>query len=87
MGRVYKYEIKYNDSFTIRMPSKAQVLSVDTQDETPCIWALVNLDEEPEERRFYLRGTGHPAEGLEHKQFVGTFLTAGGRLVFHLWTD
>ena len=85
MITIYKYPIQMKDQFTIEMPYGAQVLSVQTQRETPCIWALVDSDNWPEKRPFALRGTGHDCSGLNEARFVGTFQLHGGALVFHLF--
>tara|TARA_R110000803_G_scaffold20201_16_gene52282 strand:- start:539 stop:799 length:261 start_codon:yes stop_codon:yes gene_type:complete len=81
--KIYKYEFEVVDELTIAMPRGARVLSVDVQRGAPCMWALVDPDELPLNRKFAVYGTGHPMDQVG--EFVGTFQMAGGLLVFHLF--
>lgn len=83
-GRIYKYPVTIDDVFDVEMPRGAQVLSVDVQGGRPQMWARVDPSAPVEQRRFQLRGTGHPLNGNEGR-FVGTFQMHGGSLVFHLF--
>lgn len=74
--KVYKYvidkEINTYGWFKIEMPEKADILTVQIQNETSCIWAIVEESAENVQRDFYVAGTGKtiPDEGL---LYVGTF--------------
>lgn len=83
---IWKFEITPNVNY-IMMPIGAEILSVQTQNENPCIWALVEPDNGKEERYFDVFGTGHEVYcdmGVDRK-FIGTFQMQGGSLVFHLF--
>ena len=80
---VYKYEISFVDEFLIEMRRYAKLLHVDVQHGVPYVWAFVVPTEPMMKRRFRLAGTGHPLEIIG--AHVGTFLTAGGDLVWHLF--
>lgn len=65
------------------MPANAEVLYVEAQFSTPCLWALVDTDAELVERHFRVAGTGHPLNGsLKH---IGSFMLNNGTLVFHVF--
>lgn len=83
--RIYKYAVPAEDEFAHAMPAGARVLSVQTQKGWGYIWALVDTDKPEIKRAFALRGTGHPADGLQGAAFVGSFQLQGGDLVFHLF--
>lgn len=88
MHTVYKYAIPIDDHFTINLPQGAQLLSVQAQHDTPCIWALVDPSAPIEARSFRLAGTGHPIHDNELEgtfKHVGSFQMRGGTLVFHLF--
>lgn len=85
MKTIYKYPIEVTDDQTIWMPRGAQVLSVQCQSGRPCAWALVDIEQPKEARRFTLVGTGHPCEVLDDAKYVGTFQMHDGALVFHLF--
>jgi hypothetical protein len=76
-GKDQKYQV-------IEMPRGAQVLCVQTQyRDQPQVWALVEPDNEVEDRSFVLVGTGWEVEpGL---RYIGTFQINQGALVFHLF--
>lgn len=85
---IWKYPITHPDRVEIEMPKGAELLTIQCQDNTPTIWALVNPDKELdlEKRNFELFGTGHdvPCDmGIERK-YINTFQMNTG-LVFHLF--
>lgn len=85
MKTVWKYPVELKDYFEVDMPEGAEILSVEMQGTSPCMWALVRANETPTERRlFRLAGTGHPINEQENLKFIGTFFMRGV-LVFHLF--
>lgn len=84
MKTTHKYAI--DPAFdTVEMPKGAKVLTVQTQDNKPFIWALVDANaREFEERKFVPYGTGHLLPD-EPGTYIGTFQLNGGSLVFHLF--
>ena len=71
----------------IKMPKGAEILDGQTQNGYPCIWALVNPNNETESRYFEAYTTGqdiHFDMGIERK-YIGTFQTQSGAFVFHLF--
>lgn len=86
---VWKFPVPWppkSDTFTISMPGRAMLLSVQMQGGAPMIWALVEPDAPVTERRFRIAGTGHPIEE-EIRYCLGTFQTPTewGVLVFHVF--
>lgn len=81
---VWKFEIEITDAFTIPMPEGAKPLYVAVQDGKPFLWAEVDPTAEPEYRRFFVCGTGHPVPpGVA---YLGSFMVYDGRFVGHLYT-
>jgi hypothetical protein len=83
---IWKYYVPdHADYSTQQMPRGALLLHTAIQDNSLCLWALVDPAQETEAREFVLAGTGHaidcPAEQLAH---VGTYLMHDGALVLHL---
>ena len=82
---IWKFPIKVVGIQTITMPKNSHVLSIQSQNNNPCIWALVDPNAEREQRRFEIIGTGHPVpnrEGLK-REFITTFQLDGGAFVGH----
>jgi len=69
------------------MPVGAQVLHVHMQHGIPCIWALVDSENENEiERRvFSLRGTGHVLDD-GYRTYIGT-IHDGDIYVWHIFEE
>lgn len=88
MKTIWKFECKVEDRFTLEMPEGARILSLQTQGQVPCLWALVDTDTPLEKRYFRLLGTGHPVDfSVPRHVFHGTFQLFGGSLVFHLFEN
>lgn len=84
---IWKYPLKITDYQLVDMPVYAEILSVHNQNDIPCIWALVNPEEETEPRHFEIFGTGNPISvdmGIE-RRFIGTFFSYDDELVWHLF--
>lgn len=86
MNTVWKFDLQATDRQTIQMPSGAKVLSIGAQDPTGStvqLWAEVDTEEKPEDRHFVIVGTGNHqwAKGI----YLGTVITAGGALVWHVY--
>lgn len=84
---IFKFQLQVLDTQFIWIHKNAEILSVQNQNEIPCMWALVNPTEEREEKCLEIFGTGHDVHcdiGVDRK-FIGTFQMEGGSLVFHLF--
>jgi len=85
---IYKYELNpYHALTELSIPIGAKVLCVQTDGKTdnPCVWALVDKDEEYlEERVFGIIPTGVPFNG-ERTEYIGTFQMGGGHFVGHVF--
>ena len=84
--QIWKFEITPYDS-AIQMPKFSEILTIQTQNGNPCIWALVYPENEKEERYFEVYGTGHEIHydiGINRK-YINTFQLESGSLVFHLF--
>ena len=83
---IYKYPLEVTDVRNISLPIGAEILTIQAQNETPCLWALIDPNEKAIEiRTIEIFGTGHPVGydmGVSRK-YISTFLLRGGQLVFH----
>ncbi len=80
---VWKYEI-FGLVCQFAIPKGAEILTLEMQKGTPCMWALVDLDAEREKRSFLVVGTGETIYG-ENIEYIGTFMLQNGNLVFHVF--
>lgn len=81
---IWKFPLQHAALQAVTMPAGARVLAVQLQHGAPALWALVDPAQPTTLRAFRIVGTGHPfeAEGL---QYVGTFQTAHGEFVGHVF--
>ncbi len=92
MKAIWKFstiEQGFADSFSIFMPKGADILTIQTDEKNnhPSIWALVDPDQEKEERFFELFGTGHQIHdgmGIKRK-YIGTYQYQRGEFVGHIF--
>lgn len=65
------------------MPVGAEIISVQMQNGTPCIWAIVPLGAPTELRSFITIGTGHDFEDAFTGWHIATYQT--GPYVWHVF--
>jgi hypothetical protein len=88
---IYKYSTlpnyRFQSNFVIPMPKGAEILTiqVDKKNNHPTIWALVDINEPLEDRKFELVGTGHTFIMDDSKKYIGTYQYQNGEFVGHLF--
>lgn len=87
---IWKYPLEITDTQTVSMPFGAKILCVQTQNNAPCLWALIsNADSpnSPEPRRIEVHGTGNPIPEQDGwvRLYIGTVQTHGGMMVWHVF--
>lgn len=80
---IWKFQLNEEQLQQLEVPSGAQILTANFQDDNLCIWALVN-DEAPREPRYIrLIGTGQVVDMFETKIYINTVFKNG--FVFHIF--
>lgn len=82
---IWKFQMDIVETQLVRMPAKAEILSVQVQDGIPCLWALVNPANGEQDKCIEMFGTGHPVNcdmGVS-RTYIGTFQMNNTGLVFH----
>ncbi len=83
---IFKYPFPVSDVINLDIPKGAYILTVQVQNEIPCIWALVDPEAPTESRGFRCFGTGHPIDvEIHNTSYIGTFQLLGGSFVGHLF--
>lgn len=85
MITVHKYPFQIDDSFQLRLPAGAQLLTIQVQGATPCMWFKVDTEQPKYTKTFYVRGTGHDCSDVG--EYLGTFQLHSGQLVFHVFGE
>jgi len=81
--QIWKYELEVTDVQSVIMPRGAEVLSVQNQGGSICLWVIVDPKEENVWREFEIIGTGNPMEPDIRRSFIGTVQV--DRLVWHVF--
>lgn len=84
---IWKFPLEIIDSQEIEVPPLHRCLSVQIQQGTPCLWALVDdADKQRVQARIRVFGTGHPIDAsITNLVFIDTFQVMQGSLVFHIF--
>lgn len=89
---IFKYPLETTGLQSIALPIGSEILTIQTQNEVPCIWALVpvtnesQFDAEREQVNFVIFGTGHTIQNdITKEDYIGTYQLTGGALVFHVF--
>lgn len=86
MKRIYKYKLETTNVQEIEMPFGTQILTVQVQNGSPCIWAMVDMEVKTTKMYvFRIFGTGHPIEDDFSGKYIGTYQLNSGSLVFHVF--
>jgi hypothetical protein len=83
MRKIFKYKLETKGIQEIEMPQGAEILCIQNQFETPCIWAIVEPNATVTKRTFVIIGTGQSATEHPNNKYIGTYQLMGGQLVFH----
>lgn len=77
MTTIWKFLLRLEDSQRIEMPSGAEILTVQLQDQQPCLWAVVDVFDGSltEMRTIEIHGTGNPIENgtIIPRRYIATF--------------
>lgn len=90
MRTIYRYSIPLiSTEFDMDLPVGAVILSFQTQNGIPSIWAMIDKDADIEQRHFRFYGTGYPID-KSHKElrYIGTTQQSQTPpLVWHLFEE
>lgn len=86
MEKIWKYELKDLGKQMIEIPEHAKFLSLHIQNGNPCMWFIVNPNNNKINRKFEIYATGQDIY-LADRKFIGTFLVNNGSLVFHVFEE
>lgn len=88
MEKIFKYPLRITDSQVVHLPVKAQILTIQNQQEQVMLWAKVDpqeiLHEDLLPRKIFMFGTGHEINE-DALMYISTIQLHGGNLVFHLF--
>lgn len=85
MKTIWKYPLKVVDDQIIYMPLHAEILTIQMQNDIPCLWALVSSIADKEKRHIRIHGTGHQVSLTDKLKYISTFQMNNGLLVFHVF--
>ena len=87
MKTIWKFPLATTTMQEIVMPIGAEPIHVETQQETPCLWAIVDPLMSRSNYTVYTFGIGHPIVDDCEIVHCGTYQLRGGALVFHVFME
>lgn len=84
MKTIWKFPLELTDDQIVMMPDEAEILTVQIQELSLCLWALVDPRLPMLRRKIEIIGTGNPAIDRERK-YISTVQMADGALVWHFF--
>lgn len=85
---IWKYPLTVPWVQYISMPKDAEILTIQVQDNIPCLWALVDPDEKKQTRAIEIFGTGHSIDADRlpgNRKYISTFQIMENGMVFHVF--
>lgn len=82
--KIYKYPLKIEDKFVIRLPFFSRVLSLQNQGGVPTLWCEVNESSPPKDFEILCVGTGDNVPGCSY-QYIDTVQI--GIFVWHFYIN
>lgn len=85
---IWKFPLKVSDYQLLEIPIGSVILSIQTQNEIPSLWALIyNINAPKETIKLRTIGTGISIEmsEIDVRDFLGTYQLKAGRYVYHVF--
>lgn len=83
---IWKYRLENVTSQTLKLPCGANILTVQEQGFSICLWVAVNPDEKRMvDRIFHIVGTGQKAQSLGDMNYITTLQQENGAFVWHVF--
>jgi hypothetical protein len=86
MKTVWKFPLTITDKQTVEIPEHFTPLSVHVQEDEIFMWAEVFTTNPKVQATINMYGTGHELPEYPGR-FLGTVLTHGGKLVWHVYSE
>lgn len=83
--KIFKYKLELADEQLVSLPKGAELLTVQVQNNQPCLWALVDEKATLKTNTVLIYGTGHQVD--KRGKYLGTFQLGNGSLVFHVFVQ
>lgn len=84
MNTIHKAVLQIHDSQYVEMPLGAEILTVQMQGPTCCLWYKCDPAKYTTRRHIGIFGTGHDLPNV-HMNYLGTIQWNLGQLVFHIF--
>lgn len=85
MKVIWKYPLEITEEQTIEVPKKYEVLCIQTQDNEPFLWVLVEEDDYLIILKIITLETGEDAHRVNLKDYIGTYQVDDGSFVGHVF--
>jgi hypothetical protein len=88
MKTIWKFQLELTEAQQIWLPNSAEILCVQMQGRTPCLWASLDSQAETWPWMIYLVGTGQPIPEVKGLNYIGTVqMGQFSQFVWHVFTN
>lgn len=87
MRTVWKFPLAIVNRQSIKIPTTNEFLCVQMQRGIPCIWAKVDPYSIETFIWVVIHETEHDVSDTEDMTYLGSFQTADGNVIFHVWAE
>lgn len=87
MKTIYKYPILLEEKQIISMPINAEILTVQIQNNVPCLWALVDNKLPLSDVTVIVYSTGAEIDQSQNLKYCSTLQVFDGAMVFHVFIN
>ena len=82
---VYKYQIEVKTNPIVEMPKYAEILTIQTKEGIPYIWALTDIRAPNVRRHFRIIGTGFSINDPNDLTYIGSFQLCETQEIYHVF--
>lgn len=82
---IWKFPLVITDIQQITVTEGAIILSVGTQNNSVCVWVMMDPKAKDQKRTIRIYGTGHEIQESEFLKFIGTVATHNDALRWHIF--
>lgn len=85
MNVIWKFPLDF-DVTVIEAPVE-EFLTVQVQNDKPCVWGIVNPDRAPKKIKIYILGTGWECQKIDASKYIGTVQDSAGCVWHCFWEN
>lgn len=83
--QIWKFVLQVTTTQLVPIPYGGKILCVQMQNGVPCLWVMVDPEQDYTDRTIDIFGTGHDIVDLFTRTYIGTVQQMDGALIWHVF--